>query len=137
MCALPFQDTSKTLFRFVTDEARKTISRYWALTSTASLPGRSQEKSGFVRDSPLRPESEPTHGVRKRDRDRAKRVASEGGPKPSLRQRAVALVTRQGEVTTKELSAIGIPRCYLAKMCEEGLIVKVAYGRYRAADSRC
>jgi hypothetical protein len=26
-----------------------------------------------------------------------------------------------------------IPRCYLSKMREEGLLVKVGYGRYRAA----
>ena len=28
----------------------------------------------------------------------------------------------------------GIPRCYLSRMCEEGLLVKVGYGRYRAAE---
>ncbi|MGP2492647.1 type IV toxin-antitoxin system AbiEi family antitoxin domain-containing protein [Mesorhizobium sp. PUT5] len=39
----------------------------------------------------------------------------------------------KGEVRTAELAAIGIPRCYLSRMCEEGLIVRVAYGRYRLA----
>ncbi|MER8422403.1 type IV toxin-antitoxin system AbiEi family antitoxin domain-containing protein [Mesorhizobium sp. M1403] len=33
---------------------------------------------------------------------------------------------------TAELTAIGIPRCYLSRMCDEGLLVKVGYGRYRA-----
>ncbi|MEP7455032.1 hypothetical protein [Phyllobacterium sp. SB3] len=28
---------------------------------------------------------------------------------------------------------MGVHRCYLARMCEEGLLEKVAYGRYRAA----
>lgn len=74
--------------------------------------------------------------VRKRDRDRAEALRVAGGPKPSLRERAVALIRAKGEVRTAELSAIGIPRCYLSRMCEEGLIVKVAYGRYRTADPR-
>jgi hypothetical protein len=38
-----------------------------------------------------------------------------------------------GVVRTKDLTDIGIPRCYLARMCNEGLLVKVGYGRYRAA----
>jgi hypothetical protein len=33
-----------------------------------------------------------------------------------------------------ELTAIGIPRCYLTRMCEEGLLIKVGYGLYRAAE---
>jgi len=72
--------------------------------------------------------------VRKRDRDRAEALRLAGGLKPSLRERAVALIREKGEVRTAELTAIGIPRCYLTPMCEEGLIVRVAYGRYRLAD---
>ncbi|QDC39019.1 type IV toxin-antitoxin system AbiEi family antitoxin domain-containing protein [Sphingobium fuliginis ATCC 27551] len=75
---------------------------------------------------------EPTHGVRKRDRDRAERRKYEGGNQPSLRERAVALARWRGEVRTKELTDIGIPRCYLSRMCEEGLLEKVSYGRYKA-----
>jgi site-specific DNA recombinase len=56
-----------------------------------------------------------------------------GGPKPTLRERAVALARDRGDVRTFELTAIGVPRCYLSLMCEEGLLVKVGYGRYRAA----
>ncbi|CCV07439.1 hypothetical protein MESS2_560042 [Mesorhizobium metallidurans STM 2683] len=33
---------------------------------------------------------------------------------------------------TAELTAIGVPRCYLARMCDEGLLIKVGYGLYRA-----
>ncbi|MER9187068.1 type IV toxin-antitoxin system AbiEi family antitoxin domain-containing protein [Mesorhizobium australicum] len=33
---------------------------------------------------------------------------------------------------TRELTEIGIPRCYLARMCDEGLLSKVGYGIYRA-----
>ncbi|WP_334147716.1 type IV toxin-antitoxin system AbiEi family antitoxin domain-containing protein [Hyphomicrobium sp.] len=47
----------------------------------------------------------------------------------------MALARERGEVQTAELSAIGIPRCYLSKMCIEGLLVKVGYGRYRAAGT--
>jgi hypothetical protein len=38
-----------------------------------------------------------------------------------------------GIVRAKELTDIGIPRFYLARMCAEGLLVKVGYGHYRAA----
>ena len=70
--------------------------------------------------------------MRKRDRDRAERLRLAGGPAPTLRERAVALAQERGEVRTAELTAIGIPRCYLSRMCDEGLLVKVGYGRYRA-----
>ncbi|WP_246722879.1 type IV toxin-antitoxin system AbiEi family antitoxin domain-containing protein [Aureimonas sp. OT7] len=33
------------------------------------------------------------------------------------------------------MTDIGVPRCYLSRMCDEGLLVKVAYGLYRAALS--
>jgi hypothetical protein len=38
-----------------------------------------------------------------------------------------------GVVRTNELTEIGVPRWYLTRMCDEGLLVKVGYGRYRAA----
>jgi hypothetical protein len=59
-----------------------------------------------------------------------------GGPQPSLRERAVALVLEKEEVRTKELTEIGIPCAYLARVCDEGLLVKVGDGRYRAAVPR-
>lgn len=31
---------------------------------------------------------------------------------------------------TRDLTDIGVPRCYLARICEEGLLVKVGYGQY-------
>ena len=67
--------------------------------------------------------------MRKRDRDRAEALRLAGGPKPSLRDRAVALATERGIVRTRDLTDIGVPRCYLARMCEEGLLIKVGYGR--------
>ena len=72
--------------------------------------------------------------IRKRDRDRAEALRLAGGPKPSLRDRAVALANERGVVRTRDLTDIGVPRCYLARMCEEGLLIKVGYGQYRAAD---
>ena len=50
---------------------------------------------------------------------------------------AVALARERSEVRTRDLTNIGIPRCYLSKMCEEGLLVKIGYGRYRAALPKC
>ncbi|WP_336974978.1 type IV toxin-antitoxin system AbiEi family antitoxin domain-containing protein [Sphingobium aromaticiconvertens] len=85
----------------------------------------------FAADAPLSFPREPTHGVRKRDRDRKERIKSAGGPKPSLRERAVAFVRERGEVRTKDLTDIGIPRCYLSRMCDDGLLLKVGHGRYR------
>ena len=81
---------------------------------------------------PLHATPEPSIQVRKRDRDRADLILA-GRPRPSLRERAVALAVEMGVVQTKDLTDIGIPRCYLARMCNEGLLVKVGYGRYRAA----
>ena len=42
-------------------------------------------------------------------------------------------MNERGEVRTAELTAVGTPRCYLARTCDEGLLVKVDYGRYQAA----
>jgi hypothetical protein len=74
--------------------------------------------------------------VRKRDRDRADALRLAGGPKPSLRDRAVALARERGVVRTRELTDIGIPRCYLARMCAEELLERVGYGLYRAAKHK-
>ncbi|RWM02324.1 MAG: hypothetical protein E5X80_29205 [Mesorhizobium sp.] len=72
--------------------------------------------------------------MRKRDRERWERIQLAGGLKPTLRDRAVAFVQEKGEVRRRELTEIGIPRCYLARMCDEGLLIKVGYGIYRATD---
>jgi Transcriptional regulator, AbiEi antitoxin len=72
--------------------------------------------------------------MRRRDRDRAEAIRLAGGPKPSLKDRAVALAREQGVVRTRDFTDIGVPRCYLARMCDEGLLIKVGYGRYRAAE---
>jgi hypothetical protein len=74
--------------------------------------------------------------TRKRDRARAERLRLAGGPKPSLRARAVALAQERGVVRTSDLSDIGIPRCYLTRMCDEGLLIKVGYGLYHAAECK-
>lgn len=72
--------------------------------------------------------------IRKRDRDRAEALRLAGGPKPSLRDSAVALARERGVVRTRDLTDIGVPRCYLARMCNEGLLIKVGYGLYRAVE---
>jgi hypothetical protein len=131
---LPFQDTSRTILRFATDEARRTISRYRAMLKTPSS-SRSSKASDFAQGVPPLPAREPANGVRKRDRDRAERIRLLGGPAPTLRDRAVALALTRGEVRTRDLTSIGVPRCYLSKMCDEGLLVRVGHGRYRATKS--
>jgi hypothetical protein len=59
----------------------------------------------------------------------ARRSYASRGLNPTLRERAAALARERGEVRTAELTEIGIPRCYLSRMCDEGVLVKVAYGR--------
>lgn len=96
------------------------------------LPGIGEaEKFEFA--IPLRQNAPPVTKMRKRERDRAEALRLASGPKPTLKDRAVALARERGEVRTAELTAIGIPRCYLARMCDEGLLIKVGYGAYRAA----
>lgn len=80
----------------------------------------------------IMPEASPR--IRKRDRDRAERTRLAGGPKPSLIERAVALARKKGKVRTKDLTDIGVHRRYLARMCQEGSLIKVAHGLYRAAE---
>lgn len=73
--------------------------------------------------SPLPITSEPPK-MHKRDRDRAEAPRLAGGPKSSLMDRAVALVNMRGLMRTRDPTDIGVPRCCLAHMCEEGLLVK-------------
>jgi len=47
--------------------------------------------------------------------------------------KALELVRAKGTVTSKELQQIGVPRCYMTYMCEEGLLIRVGHGLYRAA----
>jgi hypothetical protein len=96
------------------------------------LPGNG-DSPNYEYTIPLLRNTPQAAGVRKRDRERAEALRLAGGRKPSLRERAVALVQERGIVRTRELTNIGVPRCYLTRMCEEGLLIKVGYGRYRAA----
>jgi hypothetical protein len=50
---------------------------------------------------------------------------------------AVALANDRGVVRTRDLTDIGVPRCYLVRMCEEGLLIKVGYGLLRGRSSGC
>jgi putative AbiEi antitoxin of type IV toxin-antitoxin system len=52
-----------------------------------------------------------------------------------LSDRAVALARERGVVRTRELTTIGISRCYLTRMCEQGLLEKVSAWAFRAASA--
>ena len=97
------------------------------------LPGP-HETANYELPIPIKTTPESSSKIRKRDRERAERMRVTGGPKPSLRQRAVALAQERGLVRTRDFTSIGIPRCYLGRMCDEGLLVKVSYGTYRATQ---
>lgn len=90
------------------------------------LPGTDETQNYELPIAVERSPQLPTR--RKRDRDREERIRQAGGPKPSLREKAYALARERATVKTRDFTAIGIPRHYLAWMCEEGLLVKVGYG---------
>lgn len=94
---------------------------------------RISENANYEYSIPLLRATPASPKMRKRDRDRAEAIRLVGGPKPSLRDRAVALALERGTVRTRDLTDIGVPRCYLTRMCDEGLLEKVSYGVYRAA----
>ena len=77
------------------------------VTLENGLPGIGEaEKFEFA--IPLRQNAPSVTKMRKRDRDRAEALRLAGGPKPTLRDRAVALARERGDVRTAELTAIGI-----------------------------
>jgi predicted transcriptional regulator of viral defense system len=49
----------------------------------------------------------------------------------SHRQRLIRLVTRRGTIRPKDLEPLGIPRTYLQRLVEEGVLERVARGVYR------
>ncbi|MEH2468911.1 hypothetical protein V1281_001833 [Nitrobacteraceae bacterium AZCC 2161] len=77
------------------------------------LPGLN-ETANFELPIPLKTTLEPS--IKMRKRDRAERIPLAGGPKPTLRERAILLAPEKGEVRTKDLTDIGVARCYLARM---------------------
>ncbi|WP_326490200.1 type IV toxin-antitoxin system AbiEi family antitoxin domain-containing protein [Sphingopyxis sp. NFH-91] len=52
----------------------------------------------------------------------------------SLRDRAAELAASRLTVRTKDFEAIGVPRHYMALMCEEGILERVGFGLYRLAQ---
>jgi hypothetical protein len=99
------------------------------------LPG-TDKNANYEFSISLLPTAPKPAKMRKCDRDRAEARRLAGEPKPSLRARATALARELGTVRARDFSDIGVPRCYLGCMCEEGLMIKVAYSRYRAAERK-
>ena len=132
VCSRPSFDQR---LRIVHERVRQRIAAYVADRQGLTLPGPN-ETTNYKLPIPFKSTPRPTIKARKRDRERAERILSAGGPKPSLRERPVALVRERGTVRTRDLTDIGIPRCYLARMCDEGLLIKVSYGIYRATDKK-
>ncbi|MER8639580.1 hypothetical protein [Mesorhizobium sp. M1365] len=64
-----------------------------------------------------------------------KRYALQAGGR--RHSRIAPLLWRKGAARCgRDLTDIAIPRCHLSRMCEDGLLVNVGYGRYRAAALR-
>lgn len=112
---------------------KEATARLWRAVAKRWLAGVDETENYEFAVTRPQTTPQPTK-MRKRDRDRAERLRLAGGSKPSLRDRAVALANERGVVRTRDLTDIGVPRCYLARMCEEGLLIKVGYGLYRAPD---
>ena len=51
------------------------------------------------------------------------------------RERVLILAKAQGIVRARDITAAGIARTYLQRLCQEGRIVRVARGLYQAADA--
>ena len=109
VCSRPSFDQR---LRIVHERVRQRIAAYVADRQGLTLPGPN-ETTNYKLPIPFKSTPRPTIKARKRDRERAERILSAGGPKPSLRERAVALVRERGTVRTRDLTDIGIPRCYL------------------------
>lgn len=53
----------------------------------------------------------------------------------SHRTRAIALARRHGVVRTREFDAIGVPRVYLRRLQDEGVLTQPSRGLYQLADA--
>lgn len=123
---LPKFDRSRTFARFFLPETRSSIRRFKTLRANTRLL--------LALDPAIAALSQACEVRSARSDQKPTKKAKLGARRqPSLRERAVALASANGEVRTREFSNIGVHRCYLRRMCDEGLLVKAAYGRYRSA----
>jgi predicted transcriptional regulator of viral defense system len=53
----------------------------------------------------------------------------------SHRDRAIAVARRKGVARAKGFDAAGIPRVYLRRLCDEGVLIRPARGFYQLADA--
>jgi predicted transcriptional regulator of viral defense system len=53
----------------------------------------------------------------------------------SHRDRAIALARRKGVARAKDFDAAGVPRVYLRRLCDEGVLTRPARGFYQLADA--
>ncbi|WP_367305054.1 type IV toxin-antitoxin system AbiEi family antitoxin domain-containing protein [Sphingomonas tagetis] len=123
---LPEHNTLRSLLSFSSHEGRVTIARYRALRNVPDSWLYRYRSAASALGSVPRPGAPLRRASAALERER----------RPSIRDRAVALAKRRGEVRTKDFSNIKVPRCYLSRMCEEGLLVRVGHGRYRLGPAR-
>lgn len=60
-------------------------------------------------------------------------MASRG--EPTLKTRALAVVREKGIARARDFDAVGVPRVYLHRMTDEGLLVQTGRGLYQLADA--
>jgi predicted transcriptional regulator of viral defense system len=56
-------------------------------------------------------------------------------PAPSHRDRALALARRKGVARARDFDAASVPRVYLRRLCDEGVLIRPARGFYQLADA--
>jgi predicted transcriptional regulator of viral defense system len=54
---------------------------------------------------------------------------------PTLKDRALEIARSRGVVRAREFTAAGVARTYIQRLCQEGHLVRLGRGLYRAADT--
>lgn len=54
----------------------------------------------------------------------------------SHRDRAIAVARRKGVARAKDFDAVDIPRVYLRRLCDEGILIRPSRGFYQLADAK-
>jgi len=62
--------------------------------------------------------------------NRRAKGAKDRASQPTFRERAVDLVKQEGLVKADDFKNVGVYRPQLAKLCSEGLLTRIARGRY-------
>lgn len=63
------------------------------------------------------------------------KIGRKQAAKKAVQDLVAELFAQKVTVRTMEFEAVGVPRHYLSKMCDEGLLERIGFGLYRAVTS--